>query len=824
MRRRALAVVAVVTLTAVSASAADLQGVRRVFRPERVTRGNTNLAYVQPCDAAAWIGLKDVTDRALRFRRAFEAPGGTLRFDVTADERFVLWIDGKLVARGPDRGTVENWTYSTYETELAKGRHVVEALVTTLGGAAPLEQMSWRGGSFLLFAEGAYDALLTTGKAAWEVGVVPQVLRFDYNGCERAWAFGTGERALVDGCGLEDALPTDWQAATVVRPALGGPGWNSPWGIRAKGWMLYPSKLPAQTERVVRPGAVRAAHDFFATNACYAAADGADPRVAGLNAMLRDGKPFVVPPKTSFQAAWDLGDYLCAYPAMVVSGGKGARIRFGWAESPRDGKTGRKGDRAVWEGKHLFCFADEFFPDGRAAARFTVPWWRCGRWIQLEFKTGDEPLTVESVDFAETRYPFAREAAFDCGDAGLGPVQDICFHALESCMHETLFDCPFYEQQMYPGDTRVQLNAISAATRDDRMIRRAIELFELARRDDGEVPFNWPTRGTQEGTSYTLCHLLMYGDYARWHADAAWLKARAPGMRNTLFGLANLENEEGLLSDLRGWSFFDWVDGYGWSNGTPPGAGYGKEPQALENLFWVLALRSAAETERALGDEAMAKYWTDKAEKTAAACRRRFWNAERAMFALNPRETRFTEHAQCLALLGDVVTGEDAKRAFAALVANEGQIAPASVYFQFYLFETYFKFGRADLFLKRLDLWRGYVARNLKTVPEQPDTVQETRSDCHAWGSHPLYFLQAGLAGVRPAAPFFAQVRVAPQPAGLPFVKAKTPCPQGFVVTDLTFRDGHATGTVELPEGLSGTFVWAGEELPLKPGVNTVSK
>jgi hypothetical protein len=58
----------------------------------------------------------------------------------------------------------------------------------------------------------------------------------------------------------------------------------------------------------------------------------------------------------------------------------------------------------------------------------------------------------------------------------MADIRRICARAMQMCCHEMLFDCPYYEQQMYPGDTRIQLQVLSALSQDDRMIRRAIEL------------------------------------------------------------------------------------------------------------------------------------------------------------------------------------------------------------------------------------------------------------------------------------------------------------------------------------------------------------
>ena len=183
--------------------------------------------------------------------------------------------------------------------------------------------------------------------------------------------------------------------------------------------------------------------------------------------------------------------------------------------------------------------------------------------MRIDVETGDEPLTVDSVALIESRYPVELESAFSSADdASLADIRRISARAMQMCCHEMLFDCPFYEQQMYPGDTRVQLNVLSAMSRDDRIIRRAIEIYDLNTRDDGQCPFNYPTRYTQEGASYTLCYLLMYGDYAMNHADRAWLRARLPGLRKSMAGMEYYENKDGLLENLPGWNFMDWTDGW----------------------------------------------------------------------------------------------------------------------------------------------------------------------------------------------------------------------------------------------------------------------
>ena len=771
----------------------------RTFRPERYSRGDAGVHVVQPVDTAAWVWPANLVneiavapERYLRFRRTFRSPGGTTRVDVSADERFALLLDGRFVGRGPNRGTVENWMYQTYDLDLPAGEHMLEAVVWRIGEAAPLAQLSWRGG-FILKAEGAFDALLSTGKAAWQVGELKGT--HSDGSLTRAGSWGCGAGFSVKGTGLLSEIPHTWTNAVVVRPAVRTTTDNQV-GIRRPGWILFPSQLPDQTERCVCPGVFKTGE-------------------------AAKGEPFTVQPRTRKEILWDLENYYCAYPVFKASGGAGARVTWGWSEAMREENGRKTRDRNVWQGKKFVGFTDRFLLDGRKNAEFTTPWWRCGRWVKITIETADAPLMVEDISLIESRYPVEDESRFVCEEETIAPIRRLCARGMQMCAHEMLFDCPFYEQQMYPGDSRVELRVLAAMSGDDRLIRRAIELFDYGRRESGLVPMNHPSRGLQESVTYSMCQLMMYADYVRYHVNMDWLKARLPGLRHTVDAVAQHENEGGLLVSLPGWSFVDWVPN--WQSGNAPD-GDTALPSAVNNFYWVMTLEGIAEVERALGHEEMARLRERQAARTFAAAEGLFWDEGRGLYADTVRHDAFSEHAQCLALACRSIVEARAKRVFSGLVSDSG-LARCTVYFSYYLFDIYFKFGRGDLFLKRLDLWRNYVRQDLKTPLESPDSGErerEARSDCHAWGAHPLVFMQKGLAGVTSIAPFFRRVRVAPSPGALHFIKSRTPHPEGFVETDVSFEKGHVSGKVFLPAGVSGEFVWKGRVQQLQAGDNVL--
>ncbi len=763
-----------------------LAEVQRIFRSPSYTRGNAGLSVRYEAELASWIAHPSASDEGgglfVKYRRRFNVEDREpFEIDVSGDGRFTLLLDGKVVSRGPHRGLMENWQFQSYRLSLEPGEHLFEAVVWSGGEKAPRAQLEHRPG-FVLKASGAYDAMLTTGKAAWEAGIV-RGTRFTDRG--RSGSFGAGCETRAVGTGMLDEQPGEWVAARVSeKPQYE----HVSGGVRWKDRLLYPSQLPDQLNKVVRPGEV---------------VDGG--QLCG-----------VIPKNAKRRILWDLGDYYCAYPVMKTSGGAGAKIRWGWAESLR-GEDGAKGNRNEWRGKKFNGFGDWFVCDGREGAVFTAPWMRCGRWCEILVETADEPLDIQDVFLEETRYPLEKEWSFECSDPSIGDVLAICRRGIEECTHEMLFDCPFYEQQMYPGDGRVELLVLETGSRDRRIEQRVVELFDFSRRNDGFVAMNFPCWLRQESGTFTLCYTLMYGDLAMRGVDAKWLSARLPGLRNTMGALQRHEDDDGLLADLPGWPFVDWVPG--WKNGVASEWQPRGFTNAIHSLFWVLSMQSAAAAERVCGDDAQADYWLGRAQRTFNAVCKRFWDEGRGLFADDLAHSRWSEHAQTLAILSGLMGEDEERRTFANLIAAS-DIARATVYFSHYLFEAYFRHGRGDLFLRKLDLWREYVKLGLKAPLESPGA--NARSDCHAWGAHPIYHVLSGIAGIRPAALGYSKVVVAPCPGGLSFVRARAPHPKGEIAVDLSFEGTGVAGSVTLPHDVDGTFRWKGAEKPLAPGKNEI--
>jgi alpha-L-rhamnosidase len=180
----------------------------------------------------------------------------------------------------------------------------------------------------------------------------------------------------------------------------------------------------------------------------------------------------------------------------------------------------------------------------------------------------------------------------------------------------------------------------------------------------------------------------------------------------------------------------------------------------------------------------------------------------------SPAHNAFSQQTNARGVLFDVIPRAEQQGVLREVMGidpgmtSSGGILSSSYYFRFYLARALDHAGMADQYLASLKPWRDLLPLHFSTWPETPG---KTRSDSHVWSAHPAYDLLTLVAGIEPASPGFASVRIAPHLGDLREVSAEFPHPQGMIKVHFE-RSGNAlTGTVTLPAGLAGVLAWAGK-------------
>ncbi|HKR08423.1 MAG TPA: alpha-L-rhamnosidase C-terminal domain-containing protein [Gemmatimonadaceae bacterium] len=758
--------------------------------------------------AAKWIAPARIPGDSFTVfhaRRTFVLDRAPTRFvvHVSADNRYRLYVNGVQMSSGPQRSDVTHWRYETVDLapQLHAGRNVIAALVWNWGAARPVAQYSYRT-AFLIQGDTPVEAVLVNTDSSWRVLVDSAYAPIVITSRDMGNYYAAAPGDSIDGArypwGWESAQYNDvaWIAPAVVgdvkRHAMPPGNYGE-----VSGWQLEPRSIPPMEEKQQRLASVRRASG-----------------VQGEDAFLRGSGDLVVPARTTASILLDQSHTTDAYPVLGTSGGAGSTVRLTYAEALVDAK-GQKGNRNDVQGRTIHGVHDVFLPDGGAHRRFTTLYWRSFRYIQLDITTRDEPLRINDFYGIFTAYPFTERGRFASGLEWLGDMWRMNWNGARIGAFETYMDTPYWEQLQYIGDTRVQGLISLYVAGDDRLVRQAIEHFDLSRIPEGLTTSRYPSSLTQIIPPFSLIYVAMVHDYFMHRDDPAFVRARLPGIRGILDWYGRHVDSTGMLGAMPYWNYVDWTPR--WDRGVPPHGDSGHS--STISLLYVYALERAAELEQSLGMGGAAQDYHARAQAVRAAVRARAWDSMRGLFRDSPDTSGYSQQTNVLAILADAVPAAN-ERAVMERVLADTTLTPASYYFSFYTLEALGKAGLGDRYIEQLAPWQTMLKLGLTSAPENPEP---TRSDTHAWAAHPNYGLLATVLGVRPSSPGFRTVRIEPALGPLLRAEGRVPHPLGDIEVTLV-REGerglHAD--VTLPRRLTGELVWHGRRRQLHEGRQTI--
>ncbi len=731
------------------------------------------------------------------FRRtiSLESKPDSFIVHTSADNRYQLFVNGERVRKGPARGEVPNWRFETTDLapHLQSGTNVIAALVWNFGEHRPVAQLSYETGFLLQVNDTASSSLNTDDQ--WTVTrneAYSPIPRWEFN-VDGYLVVGPGERVDASkypwGWKTQDYDDAKWAQARELRPGMpkAGPG---PTGVY-EAWKLVPRSIPRMETHVER----------------FAEID----RVRGLEAhegVLSGNKELVIPPETDATLLLDQSHLTTAYPVLRTSGGEGSRIKITYAEALYK-ENGRKGNRNEIEGKTIRGYHDVYLPGGGEQRTFRPLWWRTFRYVQLDISTGASPLRLHDIHSVFTAYPFEEKASFASSDPQLGEIWDIGWRTARLCANETYFDTPYWEQLQYVGDTRIQALISLYMDGDDRLMRKAIRAYDRSRVSEGLTASRYPSHQQQFIPTYSLLWISMVHDYWMHRDDPDFVRSFLTPIRSILEWYERRIDQTGLVGAAPWWNFVDWR----FDTGVPPGAADGHS--TIISLQLAYALDDAAELAAAHGRAEAAAHYRSVSSSLKETIRKKTWDAERGLLADTPAKTHFSQHANIFGVLTDLFP-EKKERAVMNQVLADTSLVQATYYFRFYLHRAMKEAGLGNQYVEVLDPWRRMLSKGLTTFAEEPTP---TRSDSHAWSAHPNYHFLSLIAGIQPAAPGFAEVHIAPSLRPLEWIEAEMPHPDGPIQVNLE-REGKngLTGTVTLPDGLTGTFEWQGQTIALDEG------
>lgn len=173
-------------------------------------------------------------------------------------------------------------------------------------------------------------------------------------------------------------------------------------------------------------------------------------------------------------------------------------------------------------------------------------------------------------------YPLTYISDYDCGDLLLNAIYQTAMRTLRLCMHEHYEDCPWREQGLYAMDSRIQMLCGYYAFREMEMPRESLRLLAKGQRESGLLEMCAPARFERTIPSFSLAFVDGVKDYADHTGDTAFVEQMLPVIVRILAAFLPYRTEDGLLTDLTEWeywNFYEWtagLDGW-WQGGSPAG-------------------------------------------------------------------------------------------------------------------------------------------------------------------------------------------------------------------------------------------------------------
>lgn len=698
-------------------------------------------------------------DGLFRFKRSFSADRDSrLTVRVSADTRYKLFINGKQVLSGPCKGNRFVTYYETADLSeyLTDGENELTALVMHLNERMAFvyrtEKTAFMLDGELIRGDGSTESLstderwLSSPDSSLECTVPPYWCFTDFS--ERIdfsrsdLDFQPSER-VCDACFTQNCRF----------------GESTPWKLKER--TLPP--LTNTERRYVR--VMRSSCD-------------AEALLSG------DGVTFA--PNSTHYVEVDAGVHYTGTPHIGLCGGRGAKISLTYAESYvfKDGWRITKKQRDDTDGI-IFGMTDELICDGEGHT-YEPFWFRTFRFVRIEVTTADEPVTLSELSFFENKYPLEVSADFSSSDPDAQALWETSIRTVNNCMHETFEDCPYYEQTQYAMDSRLEALFTYQLGSDRRLAKKCVTEFMQSQYPDGMTQSRFPCLREQVIAGFSLHVIYMIDDYLKYTPDdRAFVRGLLPKIDSILSWFDRRIDENGVVGDTEYWRFLDWVKG--WTDGCPSEKG----AMSAYSFMYALALKKAAGINRFFGYNDMASEYDRRADSVNESAVKCFYDADRGLFK-DTEQGGYSQHSQIWAVLSGAVGGSDAPALMERMLGDES-LSVCSYSMMFYVFRALEKAGLYGRAYKLLDRWRAMLAKGVTTWVE--DDVRE-RSDCHGWGSLPIYEFTAVILGVKPHGYAGGAVDIAPHTAGLTHAEGTVSTPSGDIAVKWSVSEGRFTLTV----------------------------
>jgi hypothetical protein len=448
------------------------------------------------------------------------------------------------------------------------------------------------------------------------------------------------------------------------------------------------------------------------------------------------------------------------------------------------------------------------------------------------------PSTVKIDGFAvrELIYPWQPGASFACSDETLNQIYNAGIRTVNLNSHDAFIDCPTREQRAWVGDSVVHQMVHLATNLDWRLAWHFLTLANSPR-SDGILPMSVVGEIESSG-SFTIPDWALHwvhGVYNlyRFTGDQEKVKSFMPTIERVLRWYAPFQTSTGVLKDVTEWNLVDW------------GSVLVEDTSSILTALWARSLREFAEMATWLEENA-SRRWAENLYHKAKVGFEIFWDEARGSYIDHIKDGAPQKPMSQIAGAAAVCSGLAPQERWARIMRTvtdpqrlvvrswtgaetgeysaekimqqmqgiydvnwdaDQQIVIAQPFMSYVVHDAVAQAGLADSLPDLYLRWTQFLTGGYDTIGE-----------CWGWGTHvhgwsctPTRDMIFYTLGVTPAEPGYSRVRIEPHLGRLSGAKGSIPSPHGLIAVEVT----NESLTIDSPIPAVVTFAGqATRELP----------
>jgi len=727
---------------------------------------------------------------------------------ITADSRYLLFVNGQEAWRGPVRSQPRRLHYDLLDLApyLKPGENVIAVYVKYYGRAnsywLPATHNMTLGKSGVM----VFEADL--GESGWLVSDATwKALKCDaWSELQATTEEGPGGGVPVE---LFDArhFPTGWQTAgfddqawgnAQLIPAMHIGGYarttppTDPYGP------LYPRPIAKLGGETCLPVAFQI--EVLDGGLDLTAGSPARRVLTSMSAPVNHtakatGFPLQVsvPQGGAVRLLLDMGRIVAGFPQFEVAAPAGAVFDFAYAEEPFGGRAIQFGGLSAGT-RYVARGTDD---------RFQVFDANGLRYIYVLVHDCHGPVTLKHCSVREDVYPWQPGAQFHCSDEELNRIFQSGIRTVQLNSRDSFTDCPTREQRAWVGDSVVHQMVHLATNTDWRLAWHYLTLSDSPR-SDGILPMSVAGEIEAAGgvTIPDWALHWVHGVYNLYRFTGDWgrVKSFMPSVERVLRWYTPYLTSTGQLKDLVEWNLVDWA------------AVSNEDTTAIITALWARGLGEFAEMAAWL-EEKSSQRWAEGLHARVKAGFEVFWDESRGSYVDHIKDgVRRPEMSQlggALAILAELAPQERWERIILTITDPhklveaawmggefssekmqkqmrgiyepdwdvERQIVRVQPFMNYVVHDAVAKAGLADLLPGLCRRWSMFLTGGYDTIGEN----WNWGTHVHGWSCTPTKDMIFYTLGVTPAEPGYTTARIAPRLGDLQWAEGKVPTPHGLI-------------------------------------------